>query len=265
MRELLERFRGEAPHAAMLVLGPQPVQSVSTYTGLAGCDRRAAPHHDEHGHRVLCAEAGAIFGVLPGTDPAPGESPDIAHPASTASGPRASERCWRPSPRQDGGLPGRARATAGDGGDASGRPPDRVWTGSRSSLVTSSTSISPRYRCWTAMAEEPLGRRGRHRPAASGLVDLRPHDQGRRTAGDRRPRARIRDSTAIRRCTGRHLRFYAGYPIESPDGYRVGALCVLDSDPRDPERHRHRRAPDLALLAQKELWASVDRTAHDAR
>lgn len=30
------------------------------------------------------------------------------------------------------------------------------------------------------------------------------------------------------------LRFYAGYPIESPDGYRIGSICVLSSTPRDP-------------------------------
>ena len=28
------------------------------------------------------------------------------------------------------------------------------------------------------------------------------------------------------------VRFYAGYPIESPDGLRIGALCVFDPEPR---------------------------------
>jgi GAF domain-containing protein len=51
------------------------------------------------------------------------------------------------------------------------------------------------------------------------------------------------------------MRFYAGFPIESPSGERVGALCVLDSQPR-------RRADDidrdllreLALMVQREMW-----------
>jgi GAF domain len=51
------------------------------------------------------------------------------------------------------------------------------------------------------------------------------------------------------------MRFYAGFPIEAPTGERVGALCVLDSQPR-------RRADDidtdllreLALMVQREMW-----------
>ncbi|MFC6645629.1 diguanylate cyclase [Granulicella cerasi] len=29
-----------------------------------------------------------------------------------------------------------------------------------------------------------------------------------------------------------HLRFYAGFPISSPDGFHVGSLCVIDQEPR---------------------------------
>ena len=28
------------------------------------------------------------------------------------------------------------------------------------------------------------------------------------------------------------VRFYAGYPVEAPDGTRIGAICVFDSRPR---------------------------------
>ncbi|WP_158252395.1 GAF domain-containing protein [Cryobacterium sp. Y57] len=52
-----------------------------------------------------------------------------------------------------------------------------------------------------------------------------------------------------------HIRFYAGFPIESRLGQRIGSLCVIDSQPR-------RRADDVnvaflrefAHLAERELW-----------
>ena len=56
--------------------------------------------------------------------------------------------------------------------------------------------------------------------------------------------------------SGQHsMRFYAGFPIETPTGERIGALCVLDSHPR-------RRADDidtdllreLAIMVQREMW-----------
>lgn len=55
-----------------------------------------------------------------------------------------------------------------------------------------------------------------------------------------------------------HVRYYAGVPIEDPDGRRIGALCVLDTQPRDLTSEA-----DLGLLrnlaarAQQVLWASV--------
>jgi GAF domain-containing protein len=59
------------------------------------------------------------------------------------------------------------------------------------------------------------------------------------------------------------IRFYAGYPIESVDGYRVGTLCVYDPEPRDPASVNVELLRDLALLAQAELTGHdlVDRDA----
>ncbi|MBW8871570.1 MAG: GAF domain-containing protein [Leifsonia sp.] len=52
------------------------------------------------------------------------------------------------------------------------------------------------------------------------------------------------------------LRYYAGYPVEAPDGTRIGALCVFGRTPR--ERSDGEADLDvlreLALLAQRELW-----------
>ncbi|GAB2977717.1 SGNH/GDSL hydrolase family protein [Frigoribacterium salinisoli] len=52
------------------------------------------------------------------------------------------------------------------------------------------------------------------------------------------------------------LRFYAGYPVESPDGVRIGALCVFDSHPRDPSSVDVDLLRDLALAIQREVWGT---------
>jgi hypothetical protein len=49
------------------------------------------------------------------------------------------------------------------------------------------------------------------------------------------------------------IRFYAAHPIESPDGYRIGSLCIYDSQPREPEDINLEVLRDLALLAQAEI------------
>ncbi|NWJ44443.1 MAG: response regulator [Chloroflexi bacterium] len=50
-----------------------------------------------------------------------------------------------------------------------------------------------------------------------------------------------------------HINFYAGYPLTSTAGYKMGTLCLIDTVPRkfgDTDRESLR---DLALLAQNEL------------
>ena len=49
-------------------------------------------------------------------------------------------------------------------------------------------------------------------------------------------------------------RFYAGYPIESPDGQRIGALCVFDPAPHAASTVDQAELRDLALEIQHELW-----------
>jgi hypothetical protein len=50
------------------------------------------------------------------------------------------------------------------------------------------------------------------------------------------------------------VRFYAGYPIEAPDGQRVGALCVYDTNPRILVGREEATLRDLALKIERELW-----------
>jgi GAF domain-containing protein len=51
-----------------------------------------------------------------------------------------------------------------------------------------------------------------------------------------------------------HIRFYAGYPIESPDGHRIGALCVLDTVPRTVTALDRELLRTLAHYVQEHLW-----------
>jgi len=59
------------------------------------------------------------------------------------------------------------------------------------------------------------------------------------------------------------LRFYAGFPIESPSGERIGALCVYDQRPRTEEGVDVVLLRELALLLQNELWQSADAGGDD--
>jgi len=52
-------------------------------------------------------------------------------------------------------------------------------------------------------------------------------------------------------------RFYAGYPVESPEGVRIGALCVADPEPRTVESVDLVMLRELALSVQRELAKQV--------
>ena len=57
-------------------------------------------------------------------------------------------------------------------------------------------------------------------------------------------------------------RFYAGAPIETADGHRLGTVCVLDQTAREPEGHPIRQLENLADLAMEMLEkreASIER------
>jgi hypothetical protein len=52
-----------------------------------------------------------------------------------------------------------------------------------------------------------------------------------------------------------HIRFYAGYPLESPGGERVGTLCLVDTEPRKFSRADASLLRELALRVQSLLWS----------
>ena len=49
------------------------------------------------------------------------------------------------------------------------------------------------------------------------------------------------------------LRFYAGVPLTTRDGYNLGTLCVLDTSPRDVTRDETQTLQDLAALVVDQL------------
>ncbi len=50
-----------------------------------------------------------------------------------------------------------------------------------------------------------------------------------------------------------HLRFYAGAPLQTSDGYRLGTLCVVDLEPRLLSPLQARQLADLSTLVVDEL------------
>lgn len=72
---------------------------------------------------------------------------------------------------------------------------------------------------------------------------------------------RVADSPLV---TGSHkLRAYAGVPLKTQDGSRVGVLCVMDRKPRTFTAHEVQMLMDLAGLAEQELRGIVLREALD--
>ena len=52
-----------------------------------------------------------------------------------------------------------------------------------------------------------------------------------------------------------HIRFYAGFPLTGPGGWRIGTLCVIDDKPRGFTEDDARNLTRLAALVQQEIDA----------
>lgn len=50
-----------------------------------------------------------------------------------------------------------------------------------------------------------------------------------------------------------HIRFYAGAPLCTPEGHRLGTLCVIDQEPRQMDDERRALLADLSALVVDEL------------
>ena len=54
-------------------------------------------------------------------------------------------------------------------------------------------------------------------------------------------------------CGDPNIRFYAGYPLNAPDGAKIGTLCVIDSEPRDMSQDDLRLLRELGRMVEEEL------------
>ncbi len=52
-----------------------------------------------------------------------------------------------------------------------------------------------------------------------------------------------------------NVRFYAGYPLNAPDGSKVGTLCIIDQKPREMEAEDLHLLRELGRMVEEELVA----------
>lgn len=197
--------------------------------------------------RYQSAEAFALLGDMI----APALVPGLARAARASDGPRAVRS--RPDPEQ-----GRQAAVEALGllDTAPEERFDRIVRTARTTFGTASAAVSllDHDRWWaksTAGPEADLpGALPLEQPRAKTLCDRTVRRDQVLVIGDL-----TLDPEVHPDLLAAGFRFYAGAPIESPDGYRVGALCVLDTVPRCAEDVDRAVLHQLALRVQRELWA----------
>ncbi|MET4781328.1 GAF domain-containing protein [Glaciihabitans sp. UYNi722] len=89
-------------------------------------------------------------------------------------------------------------------------------------------------------------------PRSDAFCDLTIRHDERFVVQDTRADPLFADNPSVTGPPG--IRFYAGYPIESPDGFRVGALWIMDTKPRLFTSEDAAILRILAQQAQEQLW-----------
>jgi len=104
---------------------------------------------------------------------------------------------------------------------------DRIWFKSHHGLDATDVARSPTF-CWHAMESE-----------------------GTFVVGDATLDPRFADDALV---TGApHVRFYAGHPIRTHEGFAAGALCIVDTEPRSFTAADYAMLVALARMVEDEL------------
>ncbi|MFC5459411.1 helix-turn-helix domain-containing protein [Massilia niabensis] len=160
------------------------------------------------------------------------------------------------SPQDPGALPGheRARLAAVQASGLLDSAPEAVFdrlawlagevTGCPIALLTLVTAQRQwcKARVGLALAESP-------RADAFCSVTIEQH--GPLVVPDAQLDSRFRESALVR--GEPQVRFYAGFPLADSRGYRLGALCVMDREPRRLRERELRALGELAAIAGDEL------------
>lgn len=270
MSTLLDTISADTP---IVVAGIPPIRSLSIFDSALGgvADRRALMLNREMA--ALCAgREGMIFAPLTVLD-GPGSRQDrhrgpeeYRHWAGLLADPTTrllSETHFAKCVRGLSGTPEPAVAESAAESDDAGAA-DEVVDGDQDQTLDYIVTMAQRAfhtetACLTLLDDDRrryVAFAGKDRTdvvGAGALDDYTVTGAGPVIVRDTRDDERFRDSPIL--VEGHPIRFYAGFPIESPSGRRVGTLSVMGAEPR-------RRAADvdvlllreLALQAQRQLW-----------
>ncbi|MDP1872125.1 MAG: SpoIIE family protein phosphatase [Gallionella sp.] len=115
-------------------------------------------------------------------------------------------------------------------------------------VETAAVSLIDHDRQWF---KSKIGLEPQETPRNIAFCDVTIRESKNFTVPDARQDSRFQNNPLV---TGDpNIRFYAGYPLETPSGERVGALCIFDPHPREFTQAEELQLRDLAQWVQKEM------------
>jgi GAF domain-containing protein len=256
-----------APDARSFLVGIQPIRSIPVFNSRFGSVANGRARELNDASIALTTELGRTgYVALPA--PPPGDPQRYRSPAAYVFWARTlATALSTPSAHREASIdrPTDSRAIASDEArwrtidrlGLSNSPPNerlyKIVSIARRSLEADSAffSVLEQSKPWI-MAQD--GFDSTEQPISQSLCTFAVREPDGMVVLDASLDPRFRDDESV--VGGHRIRFYAGYPVEAPDGERIGALCVFDSKPRagneiDVDLDVLR---ELAFLAERELW-----------